>query len=160
MLGASKLWIDQQNKEDKKQVSGSNKNEVLKTIMPMKMAAYERCILFLERVSPHNLLGRVSPGGKTTLQYYGELSEIIRSEFDFNMSQQIYVSNQSWAKLVIAKEELLNMLNVAVAGAPHNAEAIGFANNLVEQLQAQETIITQSAIFALKDEAAEYFKID
>src|SRR5664280_2340373 len=63
-----------------------------RTVTPIKLQAYERIVLFLERISLESLLVRVSSADMTAKQLHSALLNAIRSEFEHNLSQQIYLS--------------------------------------------------------------------
>ncbi len=63
-------------------------------VTPIKLQAYERIILFLERISMESLLVRVSSPEITASQLQTSLLATVRSEFEHNLSQQIYMSPQ------------------------------------------------------------------
>ena len=67
-----------------------------RTVTPIKLQAYERIVLFLERISLESLLVRVSSSDMTASQLHSALLNTIRSEFEHNLSQQIYMSQQAW----------------------------------------------------------------
>ena len=60
-----------------------------KEMMPLRLQAYERLTLFLERISPNNLLGRVYQPGLSVREFHLELLSNIRSEFEHNITQQL-----------------------------------------------------------------------
>ena len=67
-----------------------------KFIDPIRLRAYERLILFLERISPENLIVRVSQPQMKAKELEKALTDAIRAEFDHNLSQQLYVSTEAW----------------------------------------------------------------
>jgi len=67
--------------------------ECQKTTIPVQLSAYERLVLFLERISPDSLLVRLQDSRLTALQYHASLLVDIRAEFEHNVAQQIYVSD-------------------------------------------------------------------
>ena len=62
------------------------------TVTPLKLQAYERIVLFLERISLESMLLRTSKPGMSAMQLHSALLSTIRSEFEHNLSQQIYMS--------------------------------------------------------------------
>ena len=67
-----------------------------KTITPLRLQAYERAVLFLERISLESLILRVNKQGMTSKQLQSEILSAIRAEFEHNLSQQIYMGPQVW----------------------------------------------------------------
>jgi hypothetical protein len=84
-----------------------------KIILPLRLQAYERIILFLERITPSSLVMRVNQPGFTAAQLQLGLVRTIREEFEYNLSQQLYISSTSWELVKNAKEETIKMINMA-----------------------------------------------
>lgn len=82
-----------------------------KEMTPVKLQAYERLTLFLERISPESMLVRHSPQDLTVLQYQQVLLSTIRQEYEHNLSQQIYISPILWETIRGAKEKLVALIN-------------------------------------------------
>jgi hypothetical protein len=82
-----------------------------KEITPIKLQAYERLTLFLERISPDSMLVRHSPHETTVASYHQILLNIVRQEYEHNLSQQIYVSPLLWETIRGAKEKLITVIN-------------------------------------------------
>ncbi len=77
----------------------------------LRLQAYERLVLFVERINPRQLIPRVYQSGMTSADLYAVLIYNIRAEFEHNLSQQIYVSRTVWNAVLQAKEQELNMIN-------------------------------------------------
>lgn len=82
-----------------------------KEMTPVKLQAYERLTLFLERISPESMLVRHSPQDLTAMQYHKILLTTIRQEYEHNLSQQIYISPILWETIRGAKEKLVTLIN-------------------------------------------------
>ena len=121
--------------------------------VPLKLQAFERLILFLERISPNSLLVRVHRGGMAASQLQSELVSTIRAEFEHNLSQQIYLSEQAWEEVKDAKEEMIRIINNAFSHVGSNASGIQMSSHIFEQVLKMETVPTQKAIDFLKSEA-------
>ncbi|REJ82410.1 MAG: hypothetical protein DWQ44_12565 [Bacteroidetes bacterium] len=124
-----------------------------KEAMPIRLQAYERLVLFLERISPNSILVRVHRGGMTAPQLQAELNVTIRSEFEHNLSQQIYVSAQAWEAVKEAKEETVRMINNAFSMVGTNASGIQMSSQIFEQALKMDSVPTQKAVNILKAEA-------
>ena len=73
-------------------------------VLPIRLRAYERIVLFLSRIEPKSLLLRFDFVGMTVLQLQQMLLQSVRDEYDHNVSQQIYISRGAWALVVNARE--------------------------------------------------------
>ena len=91
---------------------------------PVRLQAYERMALFLERIEPNQLLFRVNNPELTAAQMQAVLLSTIRSEYEHNMSQQIYISPEVWESIKRAKENVVNAINIAAGKLPPEAMAI------------------------------------
>ena len=65
--------------------------ESSKATLPLRLQAYERIVLFLERISPNNILVRLSSAGQTAPDFHRLLQQEIRAEYEHNLSQQLYI---------------------------------------------------------------------
>lgn len=84
-----------------------------KDALPIRLQAYERMTLFLERMNPSKLLLRVSPVSSDKNEYEMLLVNAIESEFDHNLSQQIYISEECWNIIKAAKNATIQLIRKA-----------------------------------------------
>jgi hypothetical protein len=104
-----------------------SKLDMQKTILPVRLQAYERLILLLERISPASLILRVSQPGMTAVQLQSALTQALREEFDHNLSQQVYVSAKAWEDVKSAREELISIINTAASSLAPEATGADLA---------------------------------
>jgi hypothetical protein len=97
------------------------KRSTLNLVTPQKIQAYERIVIFLERINPNNLVIRVNKHGITSRQLHLELVGAIKSEYEHNLSQQIFVSYGAWELVKTAKEEIIKLINISATKVPHDA---------------------------------------
>lgn len=81
--------------------------------LPIRLQAYERMALFLERISPTKLLIRVTPKSSNKDSYESLLIANIEQEFEHNLSQQIYVSDECWSIICAAKNATIQLIRKA-----------------------------------------------
>lgn len=81
--------------------------------LPLRLQAYERMVLFLERITPSKLLVRVAPTSSDEDTYESLLVATIEQEFEHNLSQQIYVSEECWNIIVAAKNATIQLIRKA-----------------------------------------------
>lgn len=89
-------------------------------ITPLKIQAYERVVIFLERIHPNSIVVRVNKHGMSAHQLHQELIKTIKSEYEHNLSQQIYVSHNAWELVKTAKEEVIKLVNISATKVPHD----------------------------------------
>lgn len=133
------------------------KQSVHQAALPVRMQAYERLILLLERLRPSSLLIRNSGVGMTASQLQAQLLQNIRDEFEHNLSQQLYVSGAAWEKVRSAREETIKLINSIAAKLTTDATA----TDLAQQILIAEIDLSYNAVNlaldALKAEAADNF---
>lgn len=81
-----------------------------KQALPVRLQAYERMTLFLERINPSNLLIRVNSVNNDKNAYAHSLIDTIEQEFEHNLSQQIYISDQCWSVIVASKNATIYLI--------------------------------------------------
>ena len=86
------------------------KESIQKESLPIRLQAYERLTLFLERISPQNLLKRVSPISQEVEDYKSLLIQTVEQEYEHNLSQQIYVSDPCWRIVSAAKNSTIQTI--------------------------------------------------
>ncbi|WP_369993428.1 hypothetical protein [Winogradskyella sp.] len=87
--------------------------DLQKEAFPIRLQAYERMSLFLERIAPAKLLTRVNPTSSNKEDYENLLTATIEQEFEHNLSQQIYVSDQCWNIIIAAKNATIQLIRKA-----------------------------------------------
>jgi hypothetical protein len=107
------------------------KVQALKIIMPLKVQAYERFLLYLERVQLPQLVKRVYTPGMEKGTFHLILLQNVREEFEHNLAQQLYVSNSTWIAVVNAKEELVNQINTTFEQLKDEEDVSILAQSLV-----------------------------
>jgi hypothetical protein len=81
-----------------------------KDALPLRLQAFERMTLFLERINPGKLLIRLSPNSEDKNDYENLLISNIEQEFEHNLTQQIYMSDECWTVIVTAKNATIQMI--------------------------------------------------
>lgn len=128
-----------------------------KIITPIRLQSYERLTLLLERISPSNLVIRVAKNKTTAQQLQMDFMNNVRSEFDHNLSQQVYISDEAWEMVKNAREEIIKMINIATSKLPENATSKDLCSVLLEMEYRTEKLPTVAAIEYLKNEVRQMF---
>ncbi len=108
------------------------RRDISRSLTPNKINAYERIVLFLERIHPAEMVLRVHQKGMTSQKFQAELVKTIREEFQHNLTQQLYVSNTAWGYIRNAKEETIKLVNVASSKVPPDSTAIDLSNMIFQ----------------------------
>jgi hypothetical protein len=147
-----KLFLDNEQKKRTTDIKMAG----YKIVTPIRMQAYERLVLFLERISPESLVMRVHNPELSALQLQTTLILTIREEFEHNLSQQVYVTSQAWELVRNAKEDMIKLVNTAAAKLNDTATALDLSQKIFE-LSLGDKIITKSALEFIKNEIRQIF---
>lgn len=124
-----KRFIESEQKKQLLELKFNSKS----TVTPLRIQAYERLALFLERIEPNQLLLRINTPGLTSEQLKTLLLAAIRGEYDHNLSQQIFVSSDVWNCIVQAKEETVKLVNLCAGKVDPDTDSIELATGILEQ---------------------------
>ena len=111
----------------------------LEHTLPLRLQAYERTVVFLERINPANMLVRLHIAGMSAREMQNMILADIRAEYQHNISQQIYVSDRAWSVVKKIKEDTISMINGAVNALPENASALDLNKSVLTHLAGLET---------------------
>lgn len=123
-----------------------------RTVTPIRLQAYERIVLFLERISLESLLMRTSTPGMTASEVHSALLSSIRSEFEHNLSQQIYMSQQAWEVVKNARSTTIKLINSEFEKTAENATGLDYSRKLLGAIMDIEKEPTKTAIEFIKAE--------
>ena len=149
-----KNHFDDQKRRDELMITKANRQDM----RPLQMQAYERLILFLERLQPDNLMMRIQRPGMSSRALHTSMLKAIRQEYEHNMTQQLYVSPASWKLVLMAKEESSKLINLAASNLPETATAIDLATSMMNIVGKLERVPTDVAILGLKSEFQRKFR--
>ena len=131
--------------------------EEQKIILPLRLQAYERIVLYLERITPNNLIMRLNRPEMNAIQFQSLLIKTIREEFEYNLSQQLYISTTAWELVKNAKEETITMINQASSKVTETASSAELARVLFEQFLGKEKLPVDKALDEVKREIQKSF---
>lgn len=126
-------------------------------ITPLRLQAYERMALFLERITPNNLILRTAGSATTTPELHQLLLREIRDEFNHNLAQQIYIGADTWEIIRNAKEEIVTLINLSAQDVPKDAPATELARGIMKRVIEQESPAVYTALNVLKKEVQVLF---
>jgi hypothetical protein len=127
------------------------------TITPIRLRAYERLMLVLERTTPSTLIVNVAKPEMTNMELHTQLLSSIRQEFSHNVSQQIYISNEIWNGIRGAQESLLRLVNTCASKCNPSNSASELAELIIQVYGASEHTPSEIAIDLLKKEVRLFF---
>tara|TARA_Y100000385_G_scaffold183922_2_gene189985 strand:- start:4051 stop:4572 length:522 start_codon:yes stop_codon:yes gene_type:complete len=146
-------FLDNEDKRRKSERIRASQRQSL----PIRMQAYERLALFLERISPNSLLLRVKAGKLTNQEYLLLLQQNIRNEFEHNLSQQIYVSDRMWEMIVASKSTMTSIVNTVSADLAPKASGADLSKAILETCMKMKNLPSKSALSYLRQEVTEEF---
>lgn len=139
----------------KKELEIRQKN--IEITLPVRLQAYERMILFLERITPNNLLVRVNQHELSAREFHQILLKEIRDEYNHNVSQQVYMSIDVWEEVKTAKEDLITAINASANGLSDEASSLELAKKLLEYMMEKNVDPIDHAIKSLKAEISKNY---
>jgi hypothetical protein len=118
----------------------------------LRLQAYERMVLFIERLNPRQLLPRIYDSSLTVRDMQQAIIYTVRAEFEHNLSQQIYVSKNVWETVKNVKEQELNMVNHVAKQLDPDAPAKELHKKILDYVLTVEALPTDVALQIINDE--------
>ncbi|MCB0794270.1 MAG: hypothetical protein KDB88_06000 [Flavobacteriales bacterium] len=128
-----------------------------KHTLPLQLQAYERLVLFLERITPGPLVLRVHKSRMTAGMLHAQLVATIKEEYEHNVTQQIYVSDKSWAMVRRAKEETIRLVNMAFEGTRDGDAGTELSARIFQTAAQNAHQPAQEAILVIREEVKRLF---
>ena len=148
-------YFDNEQKERLLQMKIDERRETLKVVTPIRLQAYERMALFLERISPNSLVLRCWQPGMDLRLLQGVMTKNIRDEWEHNLSQQVYLTPALWAQIREAKDEMINLVNSAAVSLPDTTDPTRLAATIFATVADHSPV--DQALTAMHDELHELF---
>jgi hypothetical protein len=129
----------------------------IETVLPNRLHAYERMVLFLERMSPQNLLVRLNTGVMSAREFHQTLLAEVRNEYNHNVSQQVYISEEVWELIKSAKEDLIVTINDSANEMGAESTSLDLAKKIFEKTIMKSADPLSHALSQLKQEIQRTF---
>ena len=129
-----KPYLDKQDQIQLLELKKSISNQTL----PLRLQAYERVVLFIERINPANMLIRLKAGDYTAAELQALVVNEIRNEYQHNITQQIYVSLRAWGVVKQLKDDTLSIVNNAAKALPETATGLELSKTILAHLSRLE----------------------
>ena len=130
-----------------------HKKEERGSTTTMKLQAYERLLLLCERISYSNLLLRIRYSELSSEAFASGLVLAIQQEYEHNVTQQLYVSEQLWEIIKLAKSQMIEIVSQIREGLPADASGKDLAEALIEYHNREKKTPIETAKLAIKREA-------
>ncbi len=122
--------------------------------IPMRLQAYERLSLLCERIAVPNLLLRLKSSASTAQELKMAMLLTIQQEFEYNITQQVYVSEQLWSIIQIARDNTVTFIEEVSKQVNPGDDAKVLARAFLEQLQKHPELSLEKALSAIRKEAS------
>ena len=132
---------------DKMKNDNELKSVSLKLVVPLKIQAYERLLLYIERIQFPVLVKRVFHPGISRNDFQFSLMQNVQDEFEHNLAQRLYVSETTWQLIVLAKEEVLQNVNAVFNDNPDADIAM-----IAQKIASFENPMGEKAVVNIKSE--------
>lgn len=126
-------------------------------ILPLRLQAYERMVLFIDRINPSNLLIRLNAPTYTAAELHSLMIAEVRNEFQHNITQQIYVSPQAWQIVKRIKDDTITLVNNAVQIQADTASGLELGKAILNHLSKLETDPYDAALKLIRADLEELF---
>ena len=123
------------------------KEASLKLIVPLKIQACERLLLYIERIQFPILVKRIFHPGISRNDFQFSIIQNVQDEFEHNLAQRLYVSESTWQLIVLAKEEVLQNVNAVFNDNPDADVAM-----IAQKLASFENPMVENAVMNIKNE--------
>jgi len=152
LLTGGVIWLAAELKGMKKELlakAGINQQNI-----QLQLQALERLTLFAERCGLKNLVGRISPEGLSAPALQAAFLETLKTEYEYNITQQIYVSPEVWRAISNLKEQNIYIINQIAVTLPPGTSGMQLSKSLLELLMMNEKADLQAVVLdALQFEA-------
>ncbi|MDL2251432.1 hypothetical protein LJC12_01115 [Odoribacter sp. OttesenSCG-928-J03] len=108
------------------------RNTTAKGILNLRLLAYERMVLFIERIKPDSLIPRTLSASLNNREYHQILLSEIRKEYEYNMSQQLYMTHEAWTAITNLKNDMVTLINTVAVDCQPDQPASGLAQKVLE----------------------------
>jgi len=133
-------------------VQGELRKQRQEFFLSHRMEAYQRAILYMERIHPVTIVMRMNQQNVNALLFQSMLLKAIRDEYDHNVAQQMFISPNAWHLLKNAKEETVKLINVGASDLPSDASSSDLAKAIITLTADINPLPSEIAIEALKAE--------
>ena len=125
--------------------------------LPIRLQAYERICMLIERISPENLIPRVNTVPMAANEFQSALLGEIRNELNHNLSQQVYLSAEAWKLTKQSTEAMKGLILKSVRELDENATVNDLARRILENMMTLEENPLELALGIIKQEIQQKF---
>ena len=119
----------------------------------LKLQAIERLSLYVERCGLNNLVARTDISGLSASEVHHILIETIKAEYEYNLTQQIYINSEVWNAVTKMKDQNIYVINHIAANLHPGATAIDLSKLIIEYSMTPNADLNKVVLEALQYEA-------
>jgi len=131
------------------------KTLVAKDMLPLKLQAYERMTLFVERINPNNLMLRLHQPGMSAKEMQSLVLAEVKAEYQHNISQQLYISKDAWNIIKRVKDDTVGLVHHAIGSLPTEATAVELSKLVFAKIDELEENPYDLALLVMKNDLQE-----
>lgn len=148
-----KPYLDNKEKIQLLELKRANGTQTL----PLRLQAYERVVLLIDRINPSNLLIRLNAPAYSAAELHSLIISEVRNEFQHNITQQIYVSPRAWQVVKRIKDDTINLVNQAAQLQTEGAGGMALGKTILNHLSQLETDPYEVSLNLIRADLEELF---
>ena len=145
-------FLKKQNSREVLKLNTELRKQRQEFFLPSRLDAYQRSVLLMERIHPNSLIMRTHNPGLNAKLYQAELAKSVRTEFEHNVTQQIFITPVTWGIMKSSKEEVIKLIHMAGSQMDEKATSIQLCEKIMEIVAQLDQFPTEIAVDALKKE--------
>lgn len=157
VLGVSWWLVKSFLKQERWRIAEANKQQSTASLLKIRLQAYERLTLFLERISPQQMLLRLNSPDIDAVDFQRMLLENIRHEYEHNLVQQLYISAEAWSLVDRARAWVVKLVNDSALELQEAATSNQLAVTIIEKEMLTGENMADKAILVIKKEVQALF---
>jgi len=157
VLAMAYFFLKKSNEKEIKSLQFQLKRDRQQHFLPMRVDAYQRAVLLMERIHPGNIVMRLHNPALPARMLQADILKAIREEYDHNVSQQLFISPQGWEMVRNSKEETIKIINIAGNQMQPTSTGTDLASKIFELVAEIGKLPTEITCEYLKKELQELF---
>lgn len=139
-------------KNDQNRRSFELKMQNKSIVLPIKLQAYERMALFLERITPESLIVREQNNQMNSLLFHSVLLKSIRTEYEHNVAMQVYITPATWKLIQTAKDEVIKLINSSAKETNPQSPSLAMGKAILENTTKECNYHLRKALEAIQQD--------
>ena len=124
----------------------------------LQLQAYERLTVYVDRNGLKNLVDRLQQGGESAAMIHSAMIDSLKSEYDYNVSQQVYINPEVWNAITKLKDQNIYVINQLAAGLHPGATGLDLSKRIIEFSMSPNAELSHVVLDAIQFEAKKILK--